>query len=141
MLALGQVQRVERFPELVPHSYVTVQLLFDVQGVEESLVQPAALLFIAAAVQRLRIFQQLQARLDDLGRCAQVLIDVVQPVRQTIPLLGDVSQLGLDLALGQAAVGGQVDEVVLLGVERTKLFRELGLEELGRGLLFIDHGG
>ncbi|WP_217712248.1 hypothetical protein [Streptomyces sp. NA02950] len=85
--------------------------------------------------------QKLQARLDDLCRCAEVLIDVVKPGCQTIPLLGDLLQPGLDLGLGQATVGGQVDEVVLLGVERTKLFRELGLEELGRSLLFIDHGG
>nr|WP_046726624.1 hypothetical protein [Streptomyces humi] len=141
MLALGRVQGVERLLELVAHPNVAVQVLVDVQRLEERLVQPAALLIVAAPVQRLRILQKLQARLDDLCSCAEVFVDVVEPGRQAIPLLGDVSQLGLDLALGQAAVGCQVDEVALLGVERTKLFRELGLEELGRGLLFVDHGG
>jgi hypothetical protein len=82
--------------------------------------------------------QKLQARLNDLGSCAEGVVDVVQPGRQAIPLLGDFLQFGLDLGLGQAAVGGQVDEVVLLGVERTKLVRELDLEELGCGLLLID---
>ncbi|WP_262064047.1 hypothetical protein [Streptomyces sp. STR69] len=140
VLALGHVQSVERLPELVVHSHVTVCVLVDVQRLEEGLVQPTALLVIAALIQRLRILQELQACLNDVRPCAQGLIDVVQSSRKPIPLLGDLSQSGLDLALGQAAVGGQVDEVVLLGVERTKLFRELGLEELGRGLLLVDHG-
>ncbi|MBK6017001.1 hypothetical protein [Streptomyces sp. MBT53] len=141
MLAVGGVQGVERLLEHVVHVDVAVQVLVDVQSLEESLVQPATLLFIAASVQRLRVLQKLQARLDDLGCGTDVFIDVVQPSRQAIPLLGDLLQFGPDLCLGQAAVGSQVDEVVLLGVERTKLLRELGLEELGRGLLLIDHRG
>uniref|UniRef100_A0AAU2AD00 Uncharacterized protein n=1 Tax=Streptomyces sp. NBC_00093 TaxID=2975649 RepID=A0AAU2AD00_9ACTN len=140
VLALGHVQRVERLLELVVHSHITVQVLVDVQRVEERLVQSAALLVITAPVQRLRVLQELQARLDDLGCDAEGVIDIVEPRCQAISLVGDLSQPGLDLALGQAAVGGQIDEVVLLDVERTKLFRELGLEELGRGLLFIDDG-
>ncbi|WP_026150851.1 hypothetical protein [Streptomyces prunicolor] len=83
----------------------------------------------------------MQARLDDLGCRAEVLIDIVESGRQPIPLFGDLPQLGLDLALGQAVIGGQVDEVVLLGVERAKLLRELGLEDLGGGLLLVDRGG
>ncbi|MEV5532216.1 hypothetical protein [Streptomyces prunicolor] len=135
------MQGVERLLELVAHPDVAVRVLVDVQRLEESLVQPAALLIVAASVQRLWILQKLQTSLDDLCRCAEVFIDVAQPGCQAIPLPGDFSQLGLDLALGQAAIGGQIDEVVLLGVERTKLLRELGLEELGRGLLFVNHGG
>ncbi|WP_234490383.1 hypothetical protein [Streptomyces sp. MBT33] len=106
VLALSLVQDAERLLELVAHADVAVHVLFDVQRLEESLVQPAALLLIAAPVQRLRILQQLQARLDDLGRRAEVLIDVVEPGRQTIPLFGDVAQLGLDLAVRQASIGG-----------------------------------
>ncbi|MFI2116344.1 hypothetical protein ACH489_17905 [Streptomyces rubiginosohelvolus] len=141
MLALRLVQEGERLLELVAHPDVAVQVFFDVQRLEESLVQPTTLVFIAALVQRLRILQQLQACFDDLGCGAEVLIDIVQSARQTIPLLGDVSQSGLDLVLGQAAVGGKIDEVALLGAEHTKLFRELGLEEFGRGLLLVDQGG
>ncbi|MDV7219151.1 hypothetical protein [Streptomyces prunicolor] len=103
------------------------------------MVQPATLLIVAAPVQRLRILQQLQARLDDLCRSAEAVVDVLQPRRKTLPLLAELLQLGLDLALGQAAVGSQVDEVVLLGVEFTKLLGELGMEELGAGLVFIEH--
>ncbi|WP_280878004.1 hypothetical protein [Streptomyces pseudovenezuelae] len=99
------MQGVERLLELVAHPDVAVRVLVDVQRLEESLVQPAALLVVAALVQRLWIFQKLQASLDDLCRCAEVFIDVSQPGCQAIPLLGDFPQLGLDLALGQAAVG------------------------------------
>ncbi|WP_158697866.1 hypothetical protein [Streptomyces prunicolor] len=57
MLALGREQDAERLLELVPHLHITVRVLVDVQGLEESLVESAALLIIAAAVQRLRIMQ------------------------------------------------------------------------------------
>ncbi|MGH1553149.1 hypothetical protein ACRAWF_17515 [Streptomyces sp. L7] len=82
------------------HPNVAVQVLVDVQRLEESLVQSAALLVVAAPVERLRIVQKLQARLDDLCCCAEVFIDVLEPRRKAIPLPGDFLQLGLDLALG-----------------------------------------
>ncbi|WP_234531654.1 hypothetical protein [Streptomyces shenzhenensis] len=134
------MQGVERLLELVTNPQLAVRSLMDVQGLEESLVQLAALLVVAALVERLRVFEELQARLDDLCCDAEILVGVLQPGGETVPLPGNLPQPGLDLALWQCAVGGQVDEVGLLGVELTKLFGELGMEELGRALLLVQHG-
>ncbi|MFJ8252984.1 hypothetical protein [Streptomyces sp. NPDC094466] len=140
-LALGRVQGGEWFLELVAHEDSVVCLLVDVQRREESLIQPAALLVVAAPVERLRIFEELQACLDDLPSHSEILVGGVQSLGEAFPLPRDVAQLGSDCALRQAAVGSQIDEVGLLGVEGAKLFRELGMEELGRGLLLVNHDG
>ncbi|MFJ3896856.1 hypothetical protein [Streptomyces sp. NPDC090083] len=70
------------------------------------MVELATLLLVAAAVQRLRVLQKLQAGLDDLNPRAEGAIDVVESHRKAIPLFGDFSQPGLDLALRQAAISG-----------------------------------
>ncbi|QKZ22855.1 hypothetical protein [Streptomyces chartreusis] len=50
MLALGFVQDAERLLEDVAHPEVAVRVLVYVQGLEESLIQLAALLAVAALV-------------------------------------------------------------------------------------------
>ncbi|MEV0474231.1 hypothetical protein AB0I50_30465 [Streptomyces prunicolor] len=122
------------------HPNVAIQILIDVQRLEERLVQLAALLVVTALVEPLGILKELQARLDDLPGHTQILVGVGQPLRKALALPCDLVQAGADLLLGEGAVGGQVDEVGLLGVELTKLFGELGMEELGGGLLLVQHG-
>ncbi|MFC1421531.1 hypothetical protein [Streptacidiphilus cavernicola] len=124
---LGRMQAVERLLELVTDPDVTVGFLVDVQRLEERLVQPAALLVVTTPVERLWVFEQLQAQLDDLRRDAEILDGVAQPSSEALPLPGDLVQSSPDLGLGQGAICRQVDEVGLFGVERAEL---LGLVQV-----------
>ncbi|WUI92044.1 hypothetical protein OHB21_13010 [Nocardia puris] len=55
--------------------------------------------------------------------------------------MGDVAELGFDLGLRKGGVGGQVDEVLFLGVECLQLGGQLLLEEPIGGLLSVDGFG
>ncbi|WP_330266350.1 hypothetical protein [Streptomyces griseorubiginosus] len=88
------------------HLDVTVQVLVDVQRLEESLVQPATLLIVTTPVERLGVFKESQACLDDLPGQAEILIGVGKPFRKALALPGDLVQSCADLALGESAVGG-----------------------------------
>ncbi|MFC8362035.1 hypothetical protein ACFUIY_19475 [Streptomyces griseorubiginosus] len=117
--ALGGMQCVERLSELAINLEVAARLFVDVQRLEESLVQPATLLIVATAVKLLGVLKKLHARFDDLCRDAEVLVGVGQPLSKALALSSDLVQAGADLVLWQGAVGSQVDEVGLLGVELT----------------------
>jgi hypothetical protein len=52
----------------------------------------------------------------------------------------DVAELGLDLGLRQRAVGGEVDQVLLLRVEFVQLAGDLLVQEACGGFLFVDDG-
>lgn len=53
----------------------------------------------------------------------------------------DLAQLCPDLGLGDGAVRGELDEVVLTGVESPQLACELRVQEPGGGFLFADRFG
>ncbi len=103
----------ERLAEFVLGDLVVV----DVEALEHGLVEQSALLVVAAPVELLRILQEGQAGLDEPGVGVQVILGLVEPLGEVLTPLGDLRELLLDLGLGQCAVGGEVDEVGLLGVE------------------------
>ncbi|HUY44599.1 MAG TPA: hypothetical protein VMV92_02570 [Streptosporangiaceae bacterium] len=103
----------ERLAEFVSGDLVVV----DVEALEHGLVEQSALLVVAAPVELLRILQEGQACLDEPGAGVQVVLGFVQPLGEVLTPLGDLAEFLLDLGLGQRVVGGEVDEVGLLGVE------------------------
>lgn len=112
---LRSMQGVERLLELVTHPDIAADILIDVQRLEESLVQPATLLIVAASVEPLWVGEELQACLDDLSSQAEILVSVGQPLCKPLTVPSDLVQAGANLVLRQGAIGSQVDEVGLLG--------------------------
>jgi hypothetical protein len=91
---------------------------FDVEAVEDRLVEQAPLLVVAPAVQLLGVFQQFQAHLDEAGAVGEIVVGVAKTFRQVSALPCDVPEPGLDLRLGKRVVSGKVDEVVFSDVQR-----------------------
>ncbi|WP_246470733.1 hypothetical protein [Saccharopolyspora phatthalungensis] len=104
-------------PEGLTEVAVGDLLVFDVEAVEDRLVEQAALLLGAAPVQLVGVFEELEAGLDEPGAVGEVGAGGVQAAGEVFALAFDVAQLGFDLGLRQGAVGGQVDQVFLLGIE------------------------
>ncbi|HEY3684252.1 MAG TPA: hypothetical protein VGL93_14545 [Streptosporangiaceae bacterium] len=80
---------------------------------------------VAPQVQRVRIFQERQCQLDELARIGEVSGGVGKSPLQLLALPLDLAQLGLDLGLGELAVRGQVEQVLLAGVQRFQLSCDL----------------
>ena len=98
---------------------VVVGDVVDVDAVEDRLVEEAALFLVAASIQLAGVFQQFQAGFDQACAVGQVFVGGVQAFGEAAALAFDLSELGFDLGLGDGAVCGEVDEVVLTGVERS----------------------
>ena len=111
------MELTERFLEIV----VGDLLILDVDVVEDRLVEQAPLLVVAPPVQLLGAFEQLQAHVDQAGGIGEVGGGGVEALVEVPPLAFDVAELGFDLGLRQGAVGCEVDQVLLLGVEFGKL--------------------
>ncbi|MGY6655329.1 hypothetical protein ACXIZN_24515 [Amycolatopsis sp. TRM77291] len=61
-------------------------------------------------------------------------------MRETSPFGFDVAELGLHLGLRQGAVGGEVDQVLLLRVELPQLTGKLLVQQTRGGFLLVDDG-
>ncbi|MFC3488765.1 MULTISPECIES: hypothetical protein [Pseudonocardiaceae] len=80
---------------------------------------------VAASVQLVGLFEESKAGVDELGAVGEVGVGCVQAILQPAALAGDVAQLLLDFGLRQRAVGCEVDQVLLLGVEFLELCGDL----------------
>ncbi|MDH2389070.1 hypothetical protein QCN29_09755 [Streptomyces sp. HNM0663] len=76
---------------------------------------------VTPQVQRLRVFEELQAHLNETSRFAEVVIGSAEPFLQPLTLPLDVVQAAADLGLRQGAVGRQVEQVVLARVQLAQL--------------------
>jgi hypothetical protein len=121
---LEGVQSGERLLQGAVADFVFV----DVNRVEQRLIEQASLFVVAASVELAWVLHQLEADLDEPGAISEVRACLVEPVVEALSLILDIAELGLDLRLGQGAVSGEVDEVLLAGVERLKLGLELLVE-------------
>ncbi|AXB45335.1 hypothetical protein A4R43_24925 [Amycolatopsis albispora] len=116
-------------------------VVIDVDAVEDRLVEHAALLFVAAAVELLGVLQQGERGFDEPGAVGEVLGRGGEAFAEASSLAGDLAELGLDLVLPDGGVGRQFDEVLFAGVQRLQLGGELFVEQsLGRFLL-VDGAG
>nr|WP_067803957.1 hypothetical protein [Actinomadura formosensis] len=113
-------------------------LLFDVDRMEDRLVEQPALVVVAALVERVGVFQQPQADVDQAGAVGQVLIGDGEAVPESLPVAFDLAKLGLDLGLSGTA-GCQLDQVVLLGVQGLEFCGELLPEQPGV-MFFVGDG-
>lgn len=74
------------------------------------------------------------------ARSVEVGAGAVQAAAQAPPLGVDVAELGFDLGLRQGAVGGEVDQVFLLGVEFLNLAGQLSVQQPRGCFVFGDDG-
>jgi hypothetical protein len=116
-------------------------VVVDVELVEDGLVEEAALLVVAAAVERLGIFEQGETEFDQPGAVGEVFVGLVQAFGQVSALAVDVSELRLDLGLGEGVVGGEVEQIVFFDVQRPDFAGELLAEESCCCLLVCDGFG
>ncbi|MEN2513135.1 hypothetical protein [Gordonia polyisoprenivorans] len=118
-------QAVERVGEFVTRDFVVV----DVEPCEDGLVELSADLVGGCRVQRSRVGEDVEACTDVTGTCFEVDVLLALASQKFVPLLlklGDA--LANDLGR-QVALGGEIDEVRLLGVDRGELSLELAGEE------------
>lgn len=115
-------------------------LVLDVDVVEDRLVEQAPLLVVAPPVQLFGPFEQLQAHVDQAGGIGEVGGGGVEALVEVPSLAFDVAELGFDLGLRQGAVGCEVDQVLLLGVEFGELAGQLLVQQSCGFLLFADDG-
>ncbi|WP_255375774.1 hypothetical protein [Saccharomonospora sp. CUA-673] len=133
---LDGVELPEWFLEVVVGDF----LVLDVDVVEDRLIEQAPLLLGAPPVQLLGAFEQCQAHVDQAGGIGEVGGGGIAALGEVTPLAFDVAELGFDLGLRQGAVGGEVDHVLLLGVEFVELAGELLMQQSRGFLLFVDDG-
>ncbi|MGC9539219.1 hypothetical protein [Streptomyces sp. UG1] len=81
------------------------------------MVEHPALLVVAPQVQRMRVFKELQAHLNETSRLAEVVVCLAEPLLKSLALPLDVVQAAADLGLWQGSVGRQVEQVVLACVQ------------------------
>ncbi|WP_414939758.1 hypothetical protein [Amycolatopsis sp. cmx-11-51] len=91
-------------------------VVIDVDAVKDRLVEHAALLFVASAVELLRVLQQGERGFDEPGAVREVLGRGCEAFAEASSLAGDLAELGLDLVLPDGGVGRQFDEVLFAGV-------------------------
>nr|WP_228809391.1 hypothetical protein [Nocardia farcinica] len=115
-------------------------VVLDVEGVEDRLVEEAALLVVAASVRLVGLFEEGKAGVDELGAVGEVGVGCVEALLQPAALAGDVAQLLLDLGPRQRAVGGEVDQVLLLRVEFLELCGDLLAQQACGLFLLAEHG-
>ncbi|WP_142000612.1 hypothetical protein [Amycolatopsis cihanbeyliensis] len=75
------------------------------------------MLVVAASVELVGGFQEREGGLDEPRAVCEVGAGGVESLGEVSSFAFDVAELGFDLGLRQGAVGGEVDHVVLLGVE------------------------
>ncbi|WP_245787545.1 hypothetical protein [Amycolatopsis saalfeldensis] len=72
---------------------------------------------VAASVELFGGFQELEGGLDESSAVGEVGTGGVEPLGEASSFCADIAEFGFDLGLRQCAVGGEVDQVLLLGVE------------------------
>ncbi|OLT44095.1 hypothetical protein BJF85_20520 [Saccharomonospora sp. CUA-673] len=113
MFVLEGVERAERPLEIVAGDLVVL----DVETSEDGLVEQAPLLFITPSVELLRVFEEFQRGLDELGVVGEVGVGCLEAAGEFAAFGVDLAELVLDLGSGHGAVGHEVDHVGLLSVE------------------------
>ncbi|WP_245372805.1 hypothetical protein [Crossiella equi] len=116
-------------------------VVIDVEAVEDRLVEHAALLFVATAVELLGVLQQGERGFDEPGTVGEVLGRGGEAFGQSSSLARDFAKLGLDLLLPDGGVRRQLDEVLFAGVQRLQLGGELLVEQTLGGFLLVDGAG
>ncbi|WP_245573299.1 hypothetical protein [Amycolatopsis benzoatilytica] len=116
-------------------------VVIDVDAVEDRLVEHAALLFVAAAVELLGVLQQGERGFDEPSTVGEVLGRGGEAFGQASSLARDLAKLGFDLLLPDGGVRRQLDEVLFAGVQRLQLGGELLVEQSLGGFLLVDGAG
>ncbi|WP_139327520.1 hypothetical protein [Microbacterium sp. RURRCA19A] len=134
--ALGGEQFPHRGVELVADYF----FVHDIDVPEDRLVEHAPRLVACVAVQLVRLSQQLQVSVDVRHARRDVVRDGGEFDFEFLTLPSDIAQLAADARGVDAAVCGEVDEVIFLGREPLQLGFRLLLEHLLRTDLVVDGG-
>ncbi|MHA3019610.1 hypothetical protein ACXPWS_04985 [Mycobacterium sp. BMJ-28] len=116
-------------------------VLLDVEAVEDGLVEFSAGVVAGFGVELVGVGHQVEACIDERCCSAEVFSDGVEAVGQFHALTVDGVDTCLDLVLWQCALGGDVDEPLLLLLQRAQLSGEVSLGEPLGVLAVFDGGG
>ncbi|WP_245973882.1 hypothetical protein [Thermomonospora umbrina] len=93
------------------------RFFFDIERLEDRLVEEATLVVVAAEVEALRFGKEEERQGDELGAVGEFGVDVGQAVLELGAPGADGFELGACFLRGDCSVGGEVEQVVFACVE------------------------
>lgn len=112
----------------------------DVDVREDRLVELATGGFAGVEIQLVGVLEQVQMRVEERPPAGEVAVYLAELLGDALPVTGDLPEPLPDAFLRERAVGGEIEEVVLLGCELLQLVFEVLAEQLLRGDLVVQCG-
>lgn len=133
-LSCRGISSTDDLADLRPVPSVRHPRFIDVEAREQRVVDDASHLVALVGVELRHVAQHVDRSEQSVGSESYLTAGVGQVLRQTQPISHNLVEPGADLGLGQCAVGRQVDEALLLGIERGQLALQCFVELPNTGL-------